>query len=173
MTQQSGPEAYPDEVQAVIDQLLRIRGVLDVTCDICSLEEVRGEDLGNFAHAMLPHGTLRRTGGGRKNEGLLQIAITVARNEDGWRAIEFLAWFFRDQARGGDVNDFRPFALPPVAGQTVQLRNTLRFFAELFETDPSDGAPLKRMARLANQLKLVVDLYDPSLRQQGDSGLTK
>jgi hypothetical protein len=164
---------YPPEVQAALDEILRIRGVINVTCDLIALDGVRAENLGLIVYAKYPIGSLRRTNGGRTGEGLLQIEIGLSRNVDGWRAVEFLAWHFRDASRGGDVNEFRPFALPPVAGPAVQFGSTLKFLVDLFETDSSDGAPLRRMKRLAEDLNSSIDSYDRMLKDRGDQGLLK
>lgn len=163
---------YPQEVQAVIDEMKRIRGVADVSCDICSLEGVRAEDLGSFAYARFPITTLRRTNGGRPDEGLLSITFTVSRDEDGWRAVEFLAWIVRDRARGGCEDDIRPFGLPAVAGADVQLGQSLRFIIEMFLVDPADGSPLRRMKDFADDLRQTIDLYDRMLRDRFDTGVT-
>lgn len=164
---------YPPQVRAALDQLLRLRGVVTAECDLCSLEEVREADLGLFPYAMYPIPTLRRTGGGRPGEGFLQIEIYVSRDEDGWRAVEFLAWFFRDRARGGKINDFRAFSLPPIVGNDVQLGRTLRFLAELFDCDPTDGAPMRMMEDLATDLARAIDIYDHGLQTRCGFRLVK
>ena len=172
-TADEGYDEYPPQVKAAVDQLLRLSGVISAKCDLCSLEDVREADLGSFIYSTYPIASLRRTGGGRPDEGLLRIDIRFSRDEAGWRAVEFLAWFFRDRARGGEVNEFRPFALPPIAGFDVQFGETLRFFAELFDVSPAEGAPLTLMQDLAADLARMIDLYDSGLRAKTGIGLTQ
>jgi hypothetical protein len=167
----SDDPGYPPEIQAAVHELRRIRGVSNVDCDLCDLSAVRPQELGSIEFARYPITTLRRSGGGRPDEGMLQVTLDVTRDEDGWRAVEFLAWFVRDRARGGIEDEFRPFALPPVAGTNVQLGDTLRFVIEMFQVDASDGAPLKRMSDFASDLRKTIDLYDKMLRDRRDRGL--
>lgn len=162
---------FPTEVQAALDQLGTIRGVVKLDCEVLGLEEVKVENLSSFLYATYPIASLRRSNGGRSGEGLIRITVFVSADTDGWRAIEFLSWFFRDQTRGGKIVDFRPFALPPVAGSDVQFGNTLRFFIEMFETDPTYGAPLRRINELAIDLARTISSYDDELKRLGNAGL--
>ena len=50
----------------------------------------------------LPHALLRRSDGGVPNEVWANGKLTLTRDEAGWLTLEFLAWWVRDQSRGGD-----------------------------------------------------------------------
>jgi len=163
---------YPEQVQLLHDALSRLPSVFDISS---GLESVVGLDiddlsLANFAH--LPHAAIRRSGGGLKDEVLVQVEFHLRQDEGGWRACEFLAWFARDQARGGVNIQLRPFGLPPVAGDVIQLGHTLRFHVDLFcQTDGDDLAPvLSTVEKLGRNLNLAIDLYSRALTPNAQSG---
>src|SRR5262245_47735060 len=112
---------YPREVRHFHKALARLPGVYDVCSGIESLAAVREADLGLVEHAHLPHAALRRTGGGFPDEAFIQVEFCLEQEEWSWRSLEFLAWFVRDCARGGDFLQLRPFALPPRSDDQIQM----------------------------------------------------
>jgi hypothetical protein len=153
----------PDEIQAFHDALEQLDGVESVESGIRSLDGIRAEDLrlaGPFAD--LPHAALRRTGGGLKDEAYLQFEIVLSANDAGWRALDFLAWFVRDQARGGEYVQLRPFALPPSGPNGPRrLGAQPTFHLDLFWLDAGeDLAPiLARVAEITKTFELTRRLY--------------
>ncbi len=133
--------------------------------DVCSgidrLQGLTGDDLRfpDFAH--VPQGALRRTDGGLAGEALIQVELRLEQSVTGWRALEFLAWFVRDQAQGGQSIHLRPFALPPMFGDQVQLGHTLRCHVDLFRPDTGEdlSPQLAKVDRIAAGLELAVRLY--------------
>jgi hypothetical protein len=99
-------------------------------------------------------------------EALIQFEFRLAQTPAGWRSLEFLAWFVRDQARSGAFIQLRPFALPPMVGDNVQLGSPLRWHIDLFCPDTGeDLAPqLTKVAGIAEGLELAVRLYGHLLR---------
>jgi hypothetical protein len=168
-------DRYPPEIERLHDALSRLRGVVadTVSTGIQSISKLPQEMLSLPDLAHLPHAALRRTGGGVKNEALVQCGFSLSRDETGWRALEFLAWFFRDQARGWELVQVRPFALPPVAGPQVQLGQSLQFDVDLFCPDTGEDLSrvLKRVNDIAAGLELAIAMYDQMLRDRGDAGL--
>ena len=152
---------YPLELEFLHKTLTRLPGVHDVCCGIDSLHHLVAADLAfpDFRH--LPHGALRRTGGGLENEALIQIEFKIHQTPLGWRSLEFIAWFVRDQARGGVSVQLRPFALPPQIGESVQLGNTLRWHIDLFCSNVTEdlSPQLAQVHELANGLRMAVDIY--------------
>lgn len=149
---------YPEQVQLLHAALESIPGVHDVSSTIQSLQGLTSRDLEQVAFADLPHATLRRTRGGLKGEVLVQIEFRITPSPRGWSALEFLAWFIRDQARGGVSVQLRPHALPPVAGRGKQRTSTLRFVIDMFFISRSgDLAPvLVKIAETAACLRLLL-----------------
>jgi len=109
---------------------------------------------------------LRRTSGGLDQEALIQFEFYVKPTPQGWRTLEFIAWFVRDQGRGGRQIQLRPYALPPQVGQNIQLGHTLRWHIDLF--CPNSGADLSpelaQIHEIATTLSAAVDIYGPLLR---------
>ena len=168
---------YPPEIERLHNALRGLRGVVadSVSTGMESISGLPQEMLSLPDLAHLPHAALRRTRGGLKNEALVQCEFSLSRDEAGWRALEFLAWFFRDQARGGELVQVRPFALPPVVGPQVQFGRPLRFHVDVFCPDTGkDLSPvLKRVNEIATGLELAAALYDRMLRDRGDGGLLR
>jgi hypothetical protein len=164
---------YPAEIDALHRALSALAGVRNVCSGIDNLQGISTAELSfpDFAH--LPHGALLRTGGGLESEALIQVEFILEPSEVGWRSLEFLAWFVRDQARGGESIQLRPFALPPVAGDQVQLGLSLRFHLDIFcPGTGEDLAPvLARVQKIADGLNLAIDLYDRMLRARNALGL--
>lgn len=164
---------YPPAVAAFHQALERLAGIRNASSGIVSLHDVKEDDLALLPNADLPLGALRRTKGGLAREALLQFEFEATRDEAGWRGLEFLAWFVRDQARGGEPIQLRPKALPPTTPDSVQLGSTLRFQIDLFWPRAGrDLAPaLERIQELADGLTLATELYDKALKERGDRGL--
>jgi hypothetical protein len=85
---------------------------------------------------------------------------------EGWRSLEFISWWVRDQARGGTNIQLRPFALPPIAGKNLQLGQTLRFHIDLFGLAKGDDLTpvLTAVQKLADDLKDTMKMYESVLK---------
>lgn len=116
-------DRYPDQIEAWHAAIARLQGVRDVCSGIQSVWGIKGEHLSSFDFGELPHAVYRRTDGGLENETLIQTEFRLVPKSYSWRTLEFVAWWVRDQARGGELIQLRPFGLPPVAGVDVQLRS--------------------------------------------------
>ena len=161
--------AYPPELERLHRALASLPGVSDVCSGIESLEGLTGDDLRfpNFAH--VPHGALRRTNGGLPGEALIQIEFRLAPSSVAWRSLEFIAWFVKDQARSGVFIQLRPFALPPMFGEEVQLGGTLKWHIDLFCPDTGEdlSPQLAKIDRIASGLERAVRLYGHLLGEPG------
>jgi hypothetical protein len=153
--------AYPPELERLHRALASLPAVSGVCSGIESLQQLTGDDLRfpDFAH--VPHGALRRTNGGLPGEALIQIEFQLEPSTVGWRSLEFIAWFVKDQARSGELIQLRPFALPPMVGDEVQLGGTLKWHIDLFCPDTGEdlSPQLAKIDRIANGLELAVRLY--------------
>lgn len=135
--------------------------VTEVSSGILSLAGLTADHLRLIDFARLPHAALRRTNGGLEGEVLVQIEFHLTPGSEGWETLEFLASFVRDQARGGEPLQLRPFALPPTAGAARQLGHTLRFHLDLFFPD-SDGSLepiLAKVGQIGQSLKSAIAVY--------------
>lgn len=152
---------YPPEIERLHQALSSLPGVTDLQSGIESLQGLTGDELRLAGFAHLPHGALRRTNGGLADEAFIQVEFRVEQTAAGWRSLEFLAWFVRDQARGGESVQLRPFALPPMVGEQVQLGETLQWHIDLFCPGTGDdlSPQLARVARIADALELSLRLY--------------
>jgi hypothetical protein len=123
---------YPDEVEAFHSELRMLPGVVAVDTGV---EELSQFPLDSFSlpgvMGDLPHSLLRRTGGGLPDEAWAHTEIVFDRSTEAWLSLEFLAWWVRDQSRGGDEIQLRPVALPPRVHET-QLGQTLKFVIDHF-----------------------------------------
>ncbi len=116
-----------------------IPGIASVNIDKTYLPDIELSDLSlPGAYGDLPAATLRRTGGALSGELLLSINFTISRDDQGLKALEFLSWWVRDQARSGNNLQLRALALPPIAGEQVQLGETLRFTIDWFYIGKSE-----------------------------------
>ena len=156
---------YPAEIQQFHDALARVPGVSEISSGIESLQDIGAQDMSLASYGHLPLGALRRTNGGLPGEALVQVEFYLTPDTVGWRGLEFLAWWARDAARGGESIQLRPYALPPRVGETVQLGHTLRFHIDIFLPDAtSELAPiLAKIAHLAGFLNLSLKLYAAEL----------
>lgn len=146
--------------------LQRLSGVGDITSGISSLHGVRDEELAGFLVADWPVGALRRTRGGLPREALAEFTFAIAPTNAGWLSLEFLAWFFKDQARGGESIQLRPVALPPETPEGPQLGRTLRFKIDLFWEEAGDDSEpvLVRIQAIAQGLDEAIDRYRTTLQ---------
>ena len=156
---------YPEPVQKLHDALLQLPGIKEAELGLQSLEGIDETVLslpGEFAD--LPHVAIRRTNGGQKGEILVTAKIRFRRNQEGWIALEFLAWWVRDLSRSGNLIQMRPLALPPVAYE-VQLGRTLQFVIEFFfvKTDEDNRAILEEIGKHADSLAGNLEDYKEAL----------
>ena len=66
-----------------------------------------------------------------------------------WKALEFLSWWVRDHARGGDSIQLRALALPPIP---EQFGKTLTFTIDYFYADPEQD-----IDKLLNSIQKLAD----------------
>src|SRR4051794_32915047 len=156
---------YPPQVASFQDALARLPAVHDVSSGIDSLRGVTSEVLSSVDFGHFPHAAIRWAGGGRQDQALAQFEFRLRPSPEGWRSLEFISWWVRDQARGGIDIQLRPFALPPVVGQAVQLGHTLRFHIDLFCIARGDDlVPLLAAVQgLANDLTYTMKMYQSVL----------
>ena len=147
---------YPAEIERLHAALGALPGVHDVASGIRSLQGLTPAHLELPDCAALPIGALRRTQGGLDEEAIVQIEFRLAQDSAGWRSLEFLAWFFRDQSRGGVAVQLRPFALPPETPAGVQLGHTLRWQVDLFF--PGVGSDLSPQLRVVDEMGAMLEL---------------
>ena len=154
-------EEYPLEISNLHNRLLELPGVTEVSSGIESLVGVTAEDLSSIEFAHLPHAALRRTNGGLSNEVFVQVEFYLSQTSEGWRTLEFISWFVRDQARGGELIQLRPFGLPPIAGDRIQLGNSLRFHLDLFCPNSSGALQpiLAKVEQIERTLKMAIEIY--------------
>ena len=159
------PDDYPKEIRFFHALLEELPGVTNVCSGIDSLQGLTSEDLSVVEFGHLPHAALRRTKGGLEGEVLIQIELKLEPTQQGWETLEFLAWFVRDQARGGEVIQLRPFALPPQTDKTIQLGRTLKFHIDLFfHTTGDDLNPiLKKVMGIGQELNRAIKLFSPAI----------
>lgn len=152
---------YPIEIGKFQNLILKIKGIRSIISGIDNLEDVDCDvlTLSNYSH--LPHAALLRTNGGLKGEILCQFEFVIENNSNGLMALEFLAWFIRDQARNGVKIQLRPFALPPDAPNGRQLGTSLKFHIDLFQNGISDSLqPLfDSIKDISKTLELAINLY--------------
>jgi hypothetical protein len=156
---------YPPEVEAFHAALKRLAAVDQVDTGLKSLAQFGPETYsmpGEFGD--IPHALLRRSNGGLPNEAWANTEITLTRDEAGWLTLEFLAWWVRDQSRGGELIQMRALALPP-KGREVQLGRTLKFVIDHFAVCPDEASPMLRLFKArAADLSQSIDLYADALR---------
>ena len=157
--------SYPSQIERLHSALVSLPGVTDTASGIERLQGVAAEDLRLPDFAAWPIGALRRTDGGLAAEALIQIEFRLATDARSWRTIEFLAWFVRDQSRGGVAIQLRPFALPPEAQGQVQLGHTLRWHIDLFCTNAGDDLTpqLEHVEAVAKSLETAIQVYRGAL----------
>ena len=160
---------YPKSIQRLHNAILNLQGVISVESGVENLEGITGKVMGLFEFAHMPHAALLRTDGGLENEVLCQIEFFMEKSEAGIDSLEFLAWFFRDQARGGNKVQLRPFALPPEAPHGRQFGNTLRFHIDIFQDKIVETLePLFLLVEeISKDMELTVQLYRIPVKNAG------
>jgi len=153
---------YPIVIEEFHNMILKLRGITGIESGVENLEPIDVDMLGYSACAHLPHATLLRTGGGLKQEVLIQFEIDFDYSLESLQSLEFLAWFVRDCARGGTKVQLRPFALPPETPLGRQLGTTLKWHMDLFidGIDESLEPAFETVRRLQHSLQTVIRLYD-------------
>jgi hypothetical protein len=154
-------EEYPIEISNFHDLLLTLPGVTAVASGIEGLTGLTADDLRLVDFAHLPHAALRRTNGGLEGEVFVQVEFYLEQTPGAWRTLEFIAWFVRDQARGGEFIQLRPFGLPPTAPGKIQLGNTLTFHLDLFFPNSTGEAEpiLAKVRQIGHSLKSAIEIY--------------
>lgn len=152
---------YPNEIQDFHAVIVKLRGITEIESGVDNLEVVDAEVLGFPPFAHLPHAALLRTGGGLDNEVLIQFELGIDYTAEGLQAIEFLAWFVRDAARGGAKIQMRPFALPPESPYGRQLGTSLKFHIDLFidEIEDTLEPAYEEIRRLTESLETAIRVY--------------
>lgn len=153
---------YPKQVQCFHDALYRFRGVLEVNTGLKPLEKISLEDYklpGKMGD--LPHALLRRTQGGLVHEVWANTDVIVSYDRAGWLTLEFLAWWVREQSRGGEQIQMRPQALSPLVGEDIQLGHTLKFVVDHFCFLSGNGpeAMLSLLDARGKSLSNVIDSH--------------
>ena len=161
--------SYPPQIERLHTALGSLPGVTDVSSRIESLQGLSDDDLRLSAFAAWPIGALRRTMGGLDGEALIQFEFRLSADTRSWRTLEFLAWFIRDQSRGGVAIQLRPFALPPEVQGRIQLGHTLRWQIDLFcsHVDSDLSPQLDQVEAMARELEMVCQIYDNALASHG------
>lgn len=154
--------SYPMEIEDFHNSILRLKGITSIESGIDNLEEVDGELLSIAQFTHLPHAALLRTEGGLKNEVLIQFEFSIDNSLESLKSLEFLAWFVRDNARGGTKIQLRPFALPPVTPNGRQFGTTLKFHIDLFidGIEETLEPAFKLIEELNKSLNLFINVYD-------------
>lgn len=149
---------YPEEIDLFQKTIGSLKGIENVSSGIYNLEGIKGSDLGDVSFSHLPLVTLLRTDGGLKDEVMLQFEFSIDKSSDSLISLEFLSWFFRDQARSGVMVQLRTFALPPKIAENFQLGETLKFKIDYFiENAPETIQPiLDKISNLNNALELFI-----------------
>ena len=159
---------YPEVIQMFLNNILKLKGVTSVESSIENLEEITNETLGLYGYAHMPHAALARTNGGLENEILCQFEFFIEKSETGLDSLEFIAWFFRDQARSGKKVQVRPFALPPDTAYGRQFGSSLRFHIDIFQDNITDTLnPLFEEIEKINKLfEFAVQMYKIPMKNQ-------
>ncbi|GMA99476.1 hypothetical protein [Pelosinus sp. IPA-1] len=157
---------YPIDIQNFQETIYNIVGISFVESGICDLSDVDSQLLLTVEYAHLPIAALLRTEGGRPNELLVQFRFIIDKSTEGLEALEFIAWFVRDCARGGKKIQLTPFALPAETPYGKQLGSTLRFHIDLFCDEMSENLnPVYEIIRQLNQsLTLAIKLYNTKIK---------
>ncbi len=163
MSIQVAADETPAEVTRLSNAVEAIPGVDEASVGNIYLPDI---SLANLSlpgtYADLPIASIRRSNGGLPDELLISIDFSITRDARGLKALEFLAWWVKDQSRGGENMQLRAIGLPPIAGKTVQLGDALRFTIDWFYVSPSQDMTevLKALSRSASALEFDISLYE-------------
>lgn len=160
---------YPEDISNFHHTVMGLIGINEIESGVENLEPIDCEMLQLSTYAHLPHCTLYRTDGGLENEVLIQFEFCIDRTLEGLDALEFIAWFIRDRARGGSRVQLRPFALPPETPYGRQLGTTLKFHIDLFIDIPGETLEPAFLAirDMDHALKLAINLYQIPVKSVG------
>lgn len=139
----------PQPVQELSTVIKSIPGIKLATVNRYMLFEITSDDFTLPIFGDYPLGALKRTDGGLSDEILISIDFMITRDETGLKALEFLSWWVRDHARGGDSIQLRALALPPIP---EQFGKTLTFTIDYFYTDPEQD-----IDKLLNSIQELAD----------------
>ena len=156
---------FPPPIQAFMDAVRQVGGIDSIEPHKWYLPELPVEHFSLPQFADLPLGVLRRPCGIAAHEVLVAFKFWPQRTEQGWRAVEFLSWWVRDNARGGHAMQMRSLALPPEAAGQIQLGSTLSFVIELFVNieDENMEQLLQIVGQYAEDLTRAARLYAGAL----------
>ena len=159
---------YPEVIQMFQNNILKLKGILSVESGIENLEGITNETLGLYGYAHMPHAALARTDGGLEDEILCQFEFFIEKSETGLDSLEFIAWFFRDQARSGKKIQVRPFALPPDTAYGRQFGSSLRFHIDIFLDNITDTLdPLfEEIGEINKLFEFAVQMYKIPVKNQ-------
>jgi hypothetical protein len=148
---------YPKEIESFHKTILKLKGISNIESGIDNLEQIDLQILRQPEFSHLPHASLLRTNGGFKNEVLIQFEFLIDNSIESLHSLEFLSWFVRDSARGGNKIQLRPFALPPETPYGRQFGTSLRFHIDLFIDSIEDS--LEPALRVVQELNESIDLF--------------
>jgi hypothetical protein len=157
--------ASRDGLSSQIERLNRVLrtlpGVEEFDADHTPLEDFDLALLSLVDFGDLPHAAIRRTNGGLPGEALGQVFVRLSPTLDSWRTLEFISWQVRDWSRAGRNIQMRPRALPPVAGERIQLGSTLSVIIDFFVTglDSDPESLLREIEDFAEALEFSLRLY--------------
>ena len=152
---------YPKEVQAFHDALASLEAVGEIGSSVQCLWGITAEVLTFVDFGDFPHAAIRWAGGGAQDQALAQFKFRIEPSLWGWRTLEFLAWWVRDQSRSGTNIQLRPNALPPITALGTQFGQTLKFQLDLFAVIRGDDLTplLLTTQQLADSLKSGIVTY--------------
>ncbi|HXU94251.1 MAG TPA: hypothetical protein VFP33_11420 [Gallionella sp.] len=155
---QSLGAGMPSEIKKIQEAVASIPGITDARVGKTDVSEIREGDFSLLPYGDLPLGALKRTKGGLDNELVVAINFGITPDTQGLRALEFISWWVRDEARSGTPIQVRSLALPPIA---TQFGETLRFSIDYFYSDPKReiSVLLMRLGGLADSLNSSKDIY--------------
>jgi hypothetical protein len=165
MSTTSTAEGPPPQVIRLQSAISALPGITEVQVDKTYLPSVEVSDLSlPGPYADLPIAVLRRSKGALPNELLISIGFRIKRDEAGLKALEFMSWWVRDQSRGGEEIQIRSIGLPPIAGPSKQLGQTLRFTIDWFYRNPKQDLSqmMSAVEEKAKSIELAYDLYKPA-----------
>lgn len=153
--------AYPPQIERLNRVLKTLPGVEEVDADHTPLEDFDVALLSLVDFGDLPHAAIRRTNGGLPGEALRQVFVRLSPTLESWRTLEFISWQVRDWSRAGRNVQIRTRALPPVAGERIQLGSTLGVILDSFVTgmDADPEGLLRQIGDFADVLEFSLRLY--------------
>jgi hypothetical protein len=156
-----GMPDYPEQVQAFLDALSGLPAVSETRSAVQCLWGVTPEALAFVDFGDFPHAAIRWAGGGKQDQALAQFEFRLEPSREGWRTLEFIAWWVRDNSRGGTDIQLRPNALPPETALGVQFGRTLKFSIDHFAVVKGDDLTplLASIKQLADSLTAEITAH--------------